>query len=797
MRTFSFLLAAAVAALLLAACASFGGSGGRKAPDRELPQYSQKGWKNVKIVGGGMIPGIIFNTAQKDVAYVRTDMGGAYRWNPDNESWMPLTDFAGIEDFGRLGISSIATDPLEPNRLIVASGTYTNSWDGTPSQMLVSEDYGDTFARIDMPFKMGGNMPGRGAGERRAIDPNNNKIVYFGSYGNGLWRSRDYGHTWEEVTSFPAKGNVYDNDFTKWVDQSFKHFHGIMWVIFDPASGNKGEGSNNIYVGVADTRNTIYESTDSGATWRPVEGQPSVGKFGFEEREHAHLVENCPCDRYYPIRAIYSPEGALITAWNAGFGPYSSSSQGGAIWKYIFASKTWEDISLPKHDYDPSHKTSDRGVGAVAVDWQNPQRLVAVTLNEWWPDEYIYRSTNGGKTWDAIWFLDGWPNRVNKYTLDISMAPWLDWGEQKELPEQNPKLGWCIQTIAIDPFNSDRMMYGTGATLYGSNNLTEWDRNRRIRIEVMAEGIEECAILDLVCPTAGAQLLSGMGDIGGFVHNNLNRAPNMIVNPKIDGVNSIDYAAARPSYIVRIGGDGQGDTAMSKMGISSDSGRTWKPAETFISGAQSGWAGIVAVSADARVIIWSPGNLPPSVTNNEGRTWTLCAGLPAGTKVVSDRVNANKFYAFNNGTAYASSDGGRTFAVANSSFVSGEISASNLKAAVGLEGHLWLAAGKAGLYHSMDGGSTWQQLPGFDEAPIIGLGKAAPGADYQALYTNSSINGQWGIYRSDDKGQSWIRINDGTKQFGAANTAITGDPRIYGRVFLATNGRGIQYRDLE
>ena len=795
MRTYYSILAAVLAALLTTACATAGGTAGKKAPNRELPQYSQKGWKNVKIVGGGMIPGIIFNTTQEGLAYVRTDMGGAYRWNPENESWIPLTDFAGLEDYGRLGIPSIATDPVEPNRVIIASGTYTNDWDGTPSQMLVSEDYGDTFTRIDMPFKMGGNMPGRGAGERLAIDPNNNRIVYFGSFGNGLWRSGDYGHTWEEVTSFPTKGNIYDYDFTYYVDQNFKHFHGMMWVIFDPASGTRGEGSKNIYVGVADTRHTIYESTDAGATWHPLEGQP-VRKL-LDEQEHGHLVENCPCDKYYPIRGIYSPEGALITAWNHGFGPYNSSYQGGAIWKYTFAAKTWEDISLPKHDYDPSHKTSDRGVGCVAVDWQNPKNLVAVTLNEWWPDEYIYRSTDGGKTWDAIWYLDGWPDRVNKYILDISMAPWLDWGEQKSLPEQNPKLGWCVATIVIDPFNSNRMMYGTGATIYGTRNLTDWDKNRRIHIEVMAEGIEECAILDLISPTEGAHLFSAMGDIGGFVHQDLNRAPNMIVNPTIDGVNSIDYAAAKPSYMIRLGGTGQGDQAMSKLGISSNGGRSWKPAEKFIEGAQGGWSGVAAVSADARVIIWAPANMPPYWSNNEGRTWTACTGLPAGTRIVSDRVNPQKFYAFANGAAYASADAGKTFTVANNSFLTGEATKSNFKAAVGQEGHLWLAAGDAGLYHSMDGGATWQRFEGFDTAPIIGLGMAAPGAHYQALYTNAKLNGKWGIYRSDDKGQTWIRINDDMHQFGAADTAITGDPRIYGRVYLATNGRGIQYRDLE
>jgi len=791
-----------LAGLVALACAS-AWAGGKKAVERALPQYSQKGWKNVKIVGGGMIPGIIFNTTQKDLAYVRTDMGGAYRWNPENDSWIPLTDFAGVEDYGRLGISSIATDPVEPNRVIIASGTYTNSWDGTPSQMLVSEDYGASFKRVDMPFKMGGNMPGRGAGERLCIDPNDNKTVYYGSYSNGLWRSRDYGLHWEEVKSFPTKGNVYDRDFTFYVDNNFKHFHGIMWVLFDPASGTKGSGSKNIYAGVADTRYTIYESTDAGVTWHPLDGQPT--RKMTDEREHAHLAENCPCDKYYPIRAIYSPDGSLITAWNHGFGPYSPSLQGGKIYKYTFAAKKWDDISLPTSPFYNSseHKTSDLGVGCVTVDWQNPNNLLAVTLNNWWPDEFIFRSTNGGKTWDVIWYLDGWPTRVNKYTLDISKAPWLDWGEQKELPEQNPKLGWCIQTIAIDPFNSNRMMYGTGATVYGTKDLTDWDKNRRIKIEVMAEGIEECAILDLVCPTSGAQLLSGMGDIGGFVHTDLNKAPNMLVNPKIGAINSIDYAANKPSYIIRMGGEEEwtpdGTRKFSVLGISSDGGKTWKPAEKYLEGAQGGWSGGVAVSADSRVITWAPENIPPHWSNNEGKTWTACTGLPARTKVISDRVNPSKFYAFclDSKTAYMSVDAGKTFTVMNNSFIRGDVTKCNFKAVFGLEGHLWLSGGDSGLYHSEDGGKTWQQIAGFDTIPVIGLGRAAPGADYPALYTNAKLRGKWGVYRSDDKGANWVRINDDAHQFGAADTAITGDPRIYGRVFLATNGRGIQYRDLE
>lgn len=82
-------------------------------------------------------------------------------------------------------------------------------------------------------------------------------------------------------------------------------------------------------------------------------------------------------------------------------------------------------------------------------------------------------------------------------------------------------------------------------------------------------------------------------------------------------------------------------------------------------------------------------------------------------------------------------------------------------------------------------------------ASAIGCGKAAPGASYQTLYLIGTVKGVTGVFRSTDKGATWTRVDDRAHQWGAIGSqgVITGDPDTYGRVYIGTNGRGLQHGD--
>ena len=90
------------------------------APSTPLPATSSDGtpynWKNVTILGGGFVTGVVFSPAKANVVYARTDVGGVYRLDPGSERWQPLLDWVGRDKAHYLGIESLALDPTNPDR---------------------------------------------------------------------------------------------------------------------------------------------------------------------------------------------------------------------------------------------------------------------------------------------------------------------------------------------------------------------------------------------------------------------------------------------------------------------------------------------------------------------------------------------------------------------------------------------------------------------------------------------------------------------------------------------------------
>jgi hypothetical protein len=494
--------------------------------------------------------------------------------------------------------------------------------------------------------------------------------------------------------------------------------------------------------------------------------------------------------------------GFLYLPYNNNAGPYDGTV--GDVWKYATATGAWTRISPV-----PSTDTSNDyfGYGGLTIDRQHPTTIMVSALNSWWPDSIIWRSLDGGATWSKIWNWTRYPSYSTRYVMDITACPWLklppkpssSTGGRPGPVLPNPGVGWMIEDIEIDPFNSNRVMWGTGETLYGSNNLTVWDGSTtsQITIQPMAKGIEETAVLDLVSPPSGAPLLSALGDIGGFMHGNVTVVPSTCWTP-IAGTNrSIDFAELSPSYVARAG-DGDNSNNEYDVAISTNGGSSWTGTTAQPAGVTGG--GMIAVSATgAGKIVWSPSGagVQYSTTGGTGRTpWTASTGIPAGASVRSDRANGNKFYGFSNGQFYVSVNGGAAF---TPTAATGLPTSAQFKAVPGHEGDIWLAGsgptGVYGLWHSTNSGASFTQVSTVDQADTVGFGKAAAGQTYPAIFISAQVGGVRGIFRSDDAGATWVRINDDQHQYGMTNACITGDPRIYGRVYLGTNGRGILYAD--
>jgi xyloglucan-specific exo-beta-1,4-glucanase len=707
-------------------------------------------WRSARIVAGGFVDGLVFSDAERGLAYARTDVGGAYRWDAAARSWVPLLDFTGFNDWNELGVESIAADPRDAGKVWLATGEYTQSWASPPDgEILRSADQGRTWQVSDLPIQLAANQDGRDMGERLAVDPADDRVLYLASPANGLWRSTDGGATWAQVASFPVTSTPDD------IGLSFVTFGAVASSV----AARRGAPTRTIFVGDA-TGGDVYESTNAGATWRLIPGEPTGLK---------------------PQHGVLAANGVLYVDYANQPGPNGMTD--GSVWKYAAPTGAWTNITpeTPGTGGNPSF-----GYSGLAVDPSHPGTVMVATNDRWNPVDTIFRSTDSGATWEDV---------GAKATMNISASPYLAWGG-------TPKFGWWIAAIAIDPFNPAHAIYGTGATVFGTDDLTAADRGQATAwSSSAAAGIEETAVQDLLAPAAGpCRLVSAVGDLGGFCHTALTSSPaGGMIAPILSTGTSIAEAGGAPLDLALVGWDG-GD-------FSADGGATWS-AMTLPPGVRYG-AGAVALSADGSRLVWTPENQSyapepdtPFYSTDHGQTWTAVSGLPAGVMAVADPVSPNVFYAFDPsaGTLYASADGGAVFTVETTGVATGTgaeqtSSLPQLHTVPGRGGDLWLTGGDGLLYHSTNGGRTFSPDATVATVATLGFGKAAPGASYPAIYLVGIVGGVQGIFRSTNGGGNWTRINTDAQQWGWIGQSITGDPKVFGRVYLATNGLGIKYGD--
>lgn len=717
-----------------------------------MPAWSQSTgqayeFHNVRIVGGGFITGVVVHPFAPGLFYVRTDIGGTYRWDAIRQGWIPLTDWVTPDNYNIQGTASIALDPTDPRKLYLAQGEYVESWAGNAA-IFISKDFGKSFTQVNLPFQLGANENGRYSGERLAVVPWSPNVLYLGTNVNGLWKSTDSGNTWAQVSSFPVTGPT-NNDKA-----------GVIFVFFGPPL--KHAHAPTIYVGVSDPNTGLYQSTDNGSTWQAIPGQP------------AGVV---------PTNAVLSADGNLYVTYSNQAGPNGAGN--GQVWRYNTKTSVWAEITPPDFISSPVNY----GYAKVVVDPWNPRTVMVSTLDRYYPGDEIYRSKNSGATWEA---LGNEPNAPEHSTFNVSLSPWLLFGAS--IP--GDIMGNWIGAMAVDPWNHNHMFYGTGQTLYATGELGNIDRGGVIPWHVGAWGIEETAVLGLISPPSGAHLLSARGDIGAFRHDNFQQSPpqGQFHVPSLGTTTSIDFAQNNPQLIARVGWPSYGQTLCG--GYSPDQGNTWTTF-TDAPGCTNG-PGMIAVAANGSGFVWAPTG-GATVYSADGQTWTPSAGAPSDGVVVADRVNPNKFYTFDQttGTFYVSTDGGKTFAAGETL---GTYSFKQISVNPSAEGDIWVSLQWNGLWHSTDSGATFTNVGTVVWPDSIGFGKPAPGNSYPALYVIGKLawsgpGSSTSVFRSDDGATTWVPVTDAQHQYGNLDLVI-GDPRIYGRVYIGTNGRGIIYGDI-
>lgn len=702
------------------------------------PGFAQSyNWKSVRIGGGGRVPSIKAHPKVANLFFITTDVGTPYRWNNSLQRWEALmlgnhipTTYWNWQNSQLC--SDLAFDPNDPTGNILYA-TVSNGQGPSPGNgmdqkgtVMKSTDRGETWTDCGLQILVKPNSD-QANSDRLVVDPQNSNTIYVTTRANGTYKSNAAGAagTWVKLVT------------------PFDTLQG-RFIKLDISSGTVGGVTKNIYIGTAIG---VYRSTDGGTSFSLMTGGPTDVR-----------------------RASIANDGTMYVTTTAANG--SIVKWNGSSWLAINP-----DVS--------------RSFSAIAVNPVNSNEVLTASTGTW-NNDVLYRTTTGGVS-------GGWtPMNVTR--------------DNKEAPHSlggNVSLGNAghnIDMFCFDPFNAGQAWFSDWTDVAKTTDVWAGTVNWVLR----DAGLEEVVPTgQLVCPPYGKNvLLSATGDVGGFDHPSFTEPP-----PKgmasffstSSGINmsGVDIQYTNPDFIARTGSNGWNGPA--EGGYSNDGGQTYHAFPTKPSGAVRGR---VAVSATSPVILWVSQGGATYVSFNQGTSWTASAGVPNNVlgpgdiytiypgqlPVAADKVSGNIFYIYAKGVVYASEDTGRTFVARANNLPNdqGAASYASMVTTPGKSGDIWFSH-SGGLFHSTDTARTFARInaTAIVSPKWIAVGKADTLASLPPIIyvTNgpTPINGiPYGVFRSDDNGNTWTTISDNVPAIVQNMTADN-----HGRVFMGLNGNGM------
>ena len=267
--------------------------------------------------------------------------------------------------------------------------------------------------------------------------PHERRTFYFGSTGGGVWKTRDGGHSWR---------NVSDGFFRR------ASVGALAVAASDPNVLYAGMGECCIRSNVSHG-DGVYRSTDGGATWV---------HCGLEATRHIGRVRVHPAD----------PDLVYAAALGHAHGPNDErgvyrSRDGGRTWALVL------------------HRGPEAGAVDLVLDPHNPRIVYATTwqtrrlpwrLDSGGPGSGLWRSTDGGDSWTDISRRPGLPRGVLG-RIGVTASParqgrlWAiveaddgalfrsdDHGEHWERLSEQAELrwrAWYYQHVFADPVDAD------------------------------------------------------------------------------------------------------------------------------------------------------------------------------------------------------------------------------------------------------------------------------------------------------------------------------------------------------